>query len=136
MQYLIDTSIWVDLYEDRTGYNGERLGDYAFKLFCLLKTNQDKIIITEFIIKELETNYSIEQIRGMMRPFEDILKKISSSERERREAREISAQRDIPKGDALHAIMARDYSAVLISRDKQFRQLEDIAEHKRPEELI
>ena len=122
MQYLIDTSIWVDLYENRTGYNGEPLGDYAFKLLSLIKTNQDKIIITDFIIKELEANYSIEQIRGMMNPFEDILEKIISSEKQRNEARKISAERNLPKGDALHAIMAGDYSAILVSRDKHFRE--------------
>jgi hypothetical protein len=71
VQYLIDTSIWVDLYENRTGYNGEPLGDYAFKLLGLIKTNRDKIIITDFIIKELEANYSIEQIKGMMMPCQE-----------------------------------------------------------------
>jgi hypothetical protein len=68
--------------------------------------------------------------------FEDILEKIISSEKQRHEARKISAERNVPKGDALHAIMAGDYSAILVSRDKHFRQLKDISDYHRPEELI
>lgn len=30
-RYFIDTSIWIDFYEDRIGYKDEPLGDYAFK---------------------------------------------------------------------------------------------------------
>lgn len=136
MQYLVDTSIWVDLYEDRIGYSGEPLGDYAFKLLGLIRANKDKITVTDFLIKELEAIYSMEQIRGMMMPFEDVLSKIISSEKQRSEAKKISAERNIPKGDALHAVMARDCSARLISRDKHFRLLKDVAEHYFPEELI
>ncbi len=134
--YLIDTSIWVDLYEDRTGYGGEPLGDYAFKLLGMIRANRNKIIITDFIIRELEVNYSIEQIKGMMAPFEDILQRIVSSEKQRSESKKISEERNIPRGDALHAIMARDCSAMMISRDNHFRQLKDISEHYKPEEII
>jgi len=32
MKFYLDTSIWIDIYEDRKGYNSEPLGNYGFKL--------------------------------------------------------------------------------------------------------
>jgi len=135
-KYLIDTSIWVDLYEDRKGYQNEPLGDFAFKLFSIIKAKQNKIVITDLTIRELETNYSIEEINGMMKPFEDVLEKIIASKKQRDEAKKLAEKRNVPRGDALHAILARDNRFILVSRDKHFRELTDISEHHKPEEII
>src|SRR3989338_1034155 len=135
-KYLIDTSIWVDLYEDRKGYQNEPLGDFAFKLFSIIKAKQNKIVITDLTIRELETNYSIEEINGMMKPFEDVLEKIIASKKQRDEAKKQAEKRNVPRGDALHAILARDNRFILVSRDKHFRELTDISEHHKPEEII
>jgi predicted nucleic acid-binding protein len=135
-KYLIDTSIWVDLHEDRKGYQNEPLGDFAFNLFCKIKAKEDKVVITDLTIRELEMNYSIPEINGMMKPFEAILEKLVASKEQRDEAKKIAQERNIPKGDALHAIIARDNNFVLISRDKHFKQLTDISKHYKPEDLI
>lgn len=135
-KYLIDTSIWVDLYEDRPGYKGEPLGDFAFKLFAIIKAKEDKIIITDLTIRELEMNYSIAEINGMMKPFEAILEKLVASKKQREEAKKLAKERPVPKGDALHAVIARDNNFTLIARDKHFRQLTDISEHHKPEDII
>ncbi|MCK5283923.1 MAG: hypothetical protein KAK00_11085, partial [Nanoarchaeota archaeon] len=100
-KYLIDTSIWVDLYEDRKGYQNEPLGDFAFKLFSIIKSRQNKIVITDLTIRELEMNYSIEEINGMMKLFESMLDKIIASKEQRDEAKRIAEERDLPKGDVL-----------------------------------
>ena len=135
-KYLIDTSIWVDLYDDRKGYKGELLGDYAFKLFAMIKARGDKIIITDLTIRELEMNYSIPEIRGMMKPFENIIEKIVSTKKQRDEAKKVSQERNVPKGDALHAVLARDNKLILITRDKHFNQLKGISLYKKPEDII
>ena len=44
--------------------------------------------------------------------------------------------RNVPRGDAIHAIIARDYELILITRDKHFQNLKDIAECYKPEEII
>ena len=51
-KYYIDTSIWMDLLEDRKGYNHQPLGDYALKLFTFIKAKKYKLIISDlfFII--------------------------------------------------------------------------------------
>ena len=135
-KYLIDTSIWVDLYEDRKGYQNEPLGDFAFKLFCKIKAKEDKIVITDLTIRELEMNYSIEEIKGIMKPFEDILEKLVASKEQRDEAKKLAEERKVPKGYALHAVLARDNKFILVSRDKHFKELTDISEHHKPEEII
>ena len=135
-EYIIDTSIWVDIYEDRKGYNNEPLGDYAFNLLVKIKAQEKIIVLTDFLIKELETLYSVAEINGMFKPFEKIIKKIIAAEKQREEAKKIAKERDVPAGDALHAIIARDNDLILVTRDRHFRKLEDISKHYKPEDLI
>ena len=135
-EYIIDTSIWVDLYEDRKGYDNEPLGDYAFKLLVKIKAKESAIVLTDFLIKELETLYSVAEINGMFKPFEKIIKKIISTEEQREEAKKVAKERSVPAGDALHVIIARDNDLILVTRDRHFKKLEDISKHYKPEELI
>ena len=50
-------------------------------------------------------------------------------------AREIKSELNIPFGDALHAIVAKDNDAILITRDKHFLEI-DFIECYKPEDLI
>ena len=135
-KYLVDTSIWVDLREDRKGFNDEPLGDYAYKLFIKIMTDKHKIVITDHIQRELESNYGIPEIRGMFLPFQSIIEKVIVKDEQREEAMKIGEERNLPKGDALHAIIARDNNLIMVTRDKHFRDLDDISKHYKPEELI
>ena len=96
-EYLIDTSIWIDLYENRESKK-ERLGDHAFRLLLIIKAKGEIIVITDFLIRELEMNYSIAEINGLMKPFEKILKKMVTKDKQREEARRIAKERNVPPG--------------------------------------
>lgn len=135
-KYYVDTSIWIDLYEDRKGYCGEPLGDYALRLLSLIKANGKTLVISDILMKELETFYTLAEVRGMMKPFEHLIEKIVSTAEQRNEAHSIARERQLPPGDALHAILARDNQLLLISRDNDFRKLADIALCHKPEEII
>jgi predicted nucleic acid-binding protein len=135
-KYYVDTSIWIDLYEDRKGFNKEPLGEFALKLFSLIRAKKNRLIITDLLIRELEMNYSLEEINGMVKPFENIIEKIIVTKEQHDEAKKIAEERNIPPGDVLHAIIARDYDLILITRDKHFRKLQDISKHYRPEDII
>jgi predicted nucleic acid-binding protein len=126
----------MDIYEDRKGYAQEPLGDFALKLFALIRNKKSKLVISDLLIIELELNYSIAEINGMMNPFKDIIEKIIAKKEQRDEAKRIGEERNVPKGDALHAILARDYNLILVTRDNHFRELEDISEHRKPEDII
>ena len=88
-KYYVDTSIWIDLYEDRNGYNNEPLGDYATKLFYFIREKNHKLIISDILIKELGVYYSTAEINGMMKPFEDLIEKIFVTEKQSKEADKI-----------------------------------------------
>lgn len=135
-KYYIDTSIWIDIYEDRKGYNNEPLGDYALKLFGSIKAKNAILVISDILIRELEGYYSMEEINGMVKPFEKILQKIVTTKEQRMMARKIAEERNVPPGDVLHALIARDNKLILVTRDRDFGQLRDLSRHYKPEELI
>ncbi|MFH2020418.1 MAG: PIN domain-containing protein [archaeon] len=134
-KYYLDTSIWMDYYEDRKDPS-EDIGEYAFKLLCKLLASKSRIIVSSFSLRELEVAYSLDTIRGLARPFEKQMEKVDVSEEQREEAKKIADVRKVPKGDVLHAILARDNKAILISRDKHFQLLKDICEVAKPEDFI
>jgi len=135
-QFYIDTSIWVDLYEDRIGYNGEPLGDYALKLFYFIRSKNHSLFISDLLIKELQTLYSSEQINGLINPFLDVVVRVKSDSDSVLKAKKLSLERNIPAGDALHALIAKKHSLTLISRDKHFKQLSDVCDCYKPEDII
>ena len=135
-KYYIDTSIWIDLYEDRKGYHGKTLGDYALKLFAAIKAKNAVLCISDLLIRELEGYYSLAEINGMMKPFEKITEKIIATKEQRVESRKIAAERNLPPGDVLHAILARDHKLILVTRDNDFKKLGDVWKYYKPEELI
>ena len=132
MNYYLDTSILLDYYEKR-GKNGE----LAFQL--IQKINQEKgvIFISDIHIRELKAlDYLSEEIQKIF-----IITKPSSflvhiTKIEAQEARMLSLKRKVPFLDVLHAILARNNEALLISTDKHFESLKDICSFKKPEELI
>lgn len=134
--FCIDTSIWVDLIENRTGFNDEPLGEYAQKLFYMILVNQQKIFVSDILQTELRLKYSIPEINSMINPFGKNVRYFSTSKEQHEEAKRIALERNVPPGDALHAIIARDNNLVLISRDRHFLKLDDIAQHYKPEDII
>ena len=133
-RYYIDTSIWMDVLEDRKGYGDEPLGEYALKLFSMIRSKKDVIVISDILMKELLGYYSLDQVNGMLRPF--FVLKIFTSKKQDRIAIKIAERRNLPKGDVLHAILAKDSGSVLVTRDKHFEKLVDICNYYKPEELI
>jgi len=72
----------------------------------------------------------------MLFPFEKQTDKIMVNKEQVLESTKISKERNLPKGDVLHAIIARDNDLVLITRDNHFKKLKDISLHYKPEEII
>ncbi|MBS3110269.1 PIN domain-containing protein [Candidatus Woesearchaeota archaeon] len=61
---------------------------------------------------------------------------MESTEKQTGKAKDLSSKRKVPKADALHAVLARDNKAVLVTLDKHFKKLSDISKPKRPQDLI
>lgn len=129
--YLLDTSIWLDYYEKR-GRNGKIAEKLIRKII-----EKDFLCFSDLHIKELKhLGYSIEKIASIFRIAKpDHSLRVYVNKEQIAEMRKLSEQRNVPKGDALHAILARDNDAILIATDKHFDRLRDISDAKAPEEL-
>lgn len=136
MKYYVDTSIWRDYYEDRKD-NLKPLGEFAFEFFRKVKINNDKILYSDLVIEELNKAYNEKEIKQIFNIIEEenLLEKVEISKNQLKEALDLKRKLQIPFGDALHAILAKDNDAILITRDEHFQKL-DFINVKKPEDLI
>lgn len=132
-EFYLDTSIWLDFHEKR-GINGE----HALNLIMKILSDDCKIAYSDLNIKEFKNlgygNEEINIIFSIAKP--DNIKRIHIYRVQNEEAKKIAKQRDVPEGDALHAILARDNNLQFISRDHDFDWLKDITRTKKPEDFI
>jgi len=134
-KYYLDTSIWIDYYENRTD-KFRPLGDWAHRLLVLIETNEGTILISDFLLEEMEIQISKEEIETIMRTYKGVIEKVDFSIEQTLEARRVSKERKIPFGDVLHAIIARDNWAIMVTRDRHFQKITDIIVPIKPEEII
>ena len=131
-RYYLDTSIWLDFFEKR-GNNGK----LAYNLLNFIINKNYKIIFSEAIKDELlEYGMLIESIRSFLYIFKRNILCLYVNKKQFGKAKDLSNKRNIPVLDALHAIIARDNSAIMITRDRHFDKLLDIVKYKKPEEII
>lgn len=134
-KYYFDTSIWRDYYEDRSD-NIRPLGEFALQLIRKIINDRGVIFYSDWVIKELSVEYSEEDIIKIFESSKDVLLKVDISRFQVREAAGLCKARDVAFGDALHAVLARDNNAIMVSRDNHFFELMDVVEVRKPEELI
>lgn len=135
-KYLIDTSIWLDFFENRNEPNVPK-GKWAHKLLDKIIMNNDEIIYSDVVLLELRlAGYAPHETELMFQKIKPLLLFVEATEKQLRKAKDISSKRNIPKGDALHALIARDNKATLITLDKHFQKLFDIIRPKRPQDII
>ena len=80
--------------------------------------------------------YLPDEVGRVFEKMKPILIFVESTEKQVRKARDLSAKRDVPKGDALHALIARDNKAIVVTLDNHFKKLLDIAKSKSPQDII
>lgn len=135
-KFYLDTSIWLDFFENRDEPNLPK-GRWAHELLNKITKTDAKVIYSDHNIIELGlAGYSPHEIDGMFKPLKSILIFVESTEKEIGKARDLAAKRKIPKGDALHALIARDNNTTLVTLDHHFKQALDIIRPKRPQDLI
>ncbi len=132
-EFYLDTSVWLDFYEKR-GENGEA----ALKLIEKIVSENKIILYSDIVVRELKKlGYSQDEIYEMFRVAKpDNIRKVHVFEEFVHEADKVSSEKGIPLADVLHAILARENNAQLISRDKDFDEIRYITIAKLPEEFI
>ena len=135
-RYYIDAFIWRDYFEDRRD-KFRPLGEWALRMLRAIIEDNDIILYSEIVEDELRKAYSqkeITDIFSLVPP--EIFIKVEISENQRKEAFYLSRKLKMFFKDVLHAVLARDNNALLVSRDKHFYELQEYVEIKRPEDLI
>ena len=132
MKFYLDTSIWLDIIEKR-GYHGE----IAKQLIEAIILEDATIVYSDIVINELKSlGYKKEHKRFLHLPKQHKIIRVITTKKQILEARKISKKRNIPLRDVLHAILARDHEAELISGDAHFLRLYDITKTKNPEDVL
>ena len=136
VKYYLDTSIWLDFFENRDEPNLPK-GDWVHKLLKKITENDDKVIYSDIVLLELGVaGYQPREIEKLFEKMRPILIFAESTEKQARRSKDLSTKRDVPNGDALHALIARDNKAALVTLDNHFKKLLDITKLKRPQDLI
>ena len=136
-KFYLDTAIWRDYYEDRSD-NSKQLGKLALRFLIKIIKENSLILFSDLIVRELMAKYSKEEIIDILAIFHNLnlLVKVPISQEQANEAADLHKEKGIPFGDALHAILSRDNKAVMVTRDKHFKRLINIAGFKKPEDLL
>ena len=96
-----------------------------------------RVLYSDNNILELNNlGYSSYDIDEMIKPLKPILIFVESNGKQIGKAKDLSLKRNIPKRDALHALIARDNEAILVALDNHFQKTRDIIEPKRPQDII
>jgi predicted nucleic acid-binding protein len=133
-RFYVDTSIWRDYIEDRS--DGIRpLGEFAAQFFGKCVSTKSKIIFSKVVLFELKCISENILEEGFFQ-FKEILLEAKISQPQIREAKRVSRKKEVQFNDAIHSILARDNNAVVITRDAHFELLLDIADAKKPEEIV
>lgn len=135
-RYYIDSCIWIDYFENRSD-RFRPLGDWAFDLIKKVIDDEDLILYSELVEEELGENYSAEEIEKIFSIVpSELFVKVNIIDKQIKESINLFKKFNIPKKDALHAILARDNNAIFVTRDKHFYEIYKKLTIKKPEELI
>ena len=134
-RYYFDTSIWLDFLEKRDEPNIPK-GEWATELVEKISKESGEIILSDNNIAELEAiGYSRYDIGDLLSSLRSIIY-VESTKHEVGIARDLSQKRNIPRRDVLHALIARDNGAILVTLDRHFESLIDITKPHNPKTLI
>lgn len=135
-RYYFDTSIWLDFLEKRDEPNMPK-GEWATRLVEKIIRERDKIIFSDVNMMELRgAGYSDFDMEDILDELDDIIIKVEASEKEIGRSKDLASKKGIPRGDALHALIARDNNSVLVTLDHDFKELTDIIKPYRTNDLV
>jgi len=119
-RYYVDTCLWIDFIEGRTDDD----------IFTKIIENEDTVIYSYPLEKELLKYLKLIQLRMLytLLSSKRLLYPVTVTDIEKLEAHELSNSRNLPFADTLHAILARDNQATLLTRDKHFLLLRNICD--------
>lgn len=136
-RFYVDTNIWLDFALDRKD-NIRPLGELAFQFFKKCIRNRWRVLYSGLVEEELGRKLSLKEIRERcfhIISSEGLLVKVELPKEEEYEAEKICKAEKVPLADAIHALIAKDNKAIVISRNFHFAALSKIVKVALPEEI-
>ena len=132
-RFYFDTSIWLDFLEKR-GENSK----VAVKLIQEVIKNDCIVLYSVMVLQELRNlDYFESEIEDLLSIFRSAnIRIVHIDKKQLEETERISKERELPRRDVSHAILARDNEAIIITRDRHFDKLKDVVVTKLPEDII
>lgn len=135
-KYYLDACIWIDYFENRKD-RFRPLGEWAHSVIRKTVEKNNFVILSDYLIRELKRKYSSEEVLKITNAIPKALQIITKANETQAEAAlKLKKKHNIPFGDALHAVIAKDHKAVLITRDTHLEKLKGYTQISKPEELI
>lgn len=132
-RYYLDTCILFDIAEDSRSSSALALAAVE----RLLRDGHAIVISDYHAIEWKHLGHSL----SLLRTTEDTLGAsgcihVHLDKHQAMRARTLARSRSIPYGDAVHAILARDCDATIVTRDAHFRQILDVVLSVSPNDLL
>ena len=135
-KYYFDTSIWLDFFENRNELHLPK-GDWAHRLMDKIINSDDRILYSDMVLIELRVlGYQQHELEMLFQALKPVLIFVQATDKQLKRAKDLSLKRNVPKGDAVHALIARDQQAIFVTLDRHFDTLRDIINAQRPQDLI
>ena len=136
MRFYIDTNIWIDLWSDRMA-GIQPVGYYAKAMFDKLINSKNGLVISDFIVRELEVNFPKDLVNERLKKLQELgfLEIVKITKEIFNEGKELSRKVGIPTHDGVHVIIAKKLGLTIITRDKHFEKIKDIVKVLDPGEL-
>jgi predicted nucleic acid-binding protein len=131
----IDTAIWRDYFEKRKDSKKE-LGEIAGRFLEKLIKESVVIVFSDIVKRELLHTYAHQELDALFLPFQQNIVEVEACTDDFFEAHALSMEHDVPFGDALHAVLARNHRAHMITRDKDFKRLQNVCPFQKPEDVV
>ncbi len=138
-QIYLDTNVYIDLWEDRAD-NIRPLGEFAFQLFKKVYECKYTVVLSSFVIYELENNFPAKFVDNMLQDLKKSGKCVNYevSNEDIETAKLTAKQHNSPFSDTLHAVVAKKLSAseLVTNNLKDFEKLGHLIKAISPADLL
>ena len=99
---------------------------------------EDTVVWSEAVENEVVVSPQIAKVRAVLRAFTRLgrVQVVPASQEQIDEARGLCEERSVPFGDTIHAVLAKDTGALLVTRDAHFQELRNVVPSRLPEEIL
>ena len=104
----------------------------------MVRETKSKVLYSDLVVDELSIAFGKDIIKEIFKIVEQegLLQKVEIKKVQFQEAARLKRERGLPFTDLLHAIIARDNGAIMVTRDTHFEAFQDIVTILKPEDLF